>query len=87
MFKRSVPTGIVILKDNDPSAPEYVVKGMKWHHVWLDFIELNKRRLKNEVSNHTFNGNNVCIAVERVTIGQEEEAPAPEPFVWDPEDL
>jgi len=43
--------------------------------------------LKNEVSNHTFNGNNVCIAVERVTIGQEEEAPAPEPFVWDPEDL
>ncbi len=28
----------------------------------------------------------VCAAVERVAIGQEESAPVPEPFEWDPND-
>ena len=41
-------TGIILLLDSDPSAPEVVTK------------------------------------VDRAAIGQEEEAEAPEPFVWDP---
>jgi 26S proteasome regulatory subunit N2 len=46
--KRSVPAGIVMLLDNDPTAEENVTK------------------------------------VERVLLGQEEEAEAPEPFEWNP---
>jgi 26S proteasome regulatory subunit N2 len=48
--KRSVPAGIVMLIDNDPTAPENVTK------------------------------------VERVALGQEDEAVAPEPFEWNPAD-
>ncbi len=47
---RSVPAGIVMLIDTDPTAPENVRKA------------------------------------ERVEYGAEEEAPAPEPFEWDPRD-
>jgi len=50
VYRRTVPTGIVMLVDNDPSAPEDVTK------------------------------------VERVALGQGNEAEAPEPFVWDPND-
>jgi len=47
---RTTPSGIIVLKDFDPSSPEIVAK------------------------------------VERMTLGQEDEAPAFEPFEWDPND-
>ena len=48
--RRSAPSGIVMLIDEDPSLPEVVEK------------------------------------IERILIGQVEEAVAPEPFIWDPTD-
>ena len=48
--RRSAPSGIIMLIDEDPSLPEVVEK------------------------------------IERILIGQVEEAVAPEPFIWDPTD-
>ncbi len=48
--RRSAPSGIVMLIDEDPTSPELVER------------------------------------VERIVLGQVEEAPMPEPFIWDPND-
>ena len=48
--RRSAPSGIIMLIDEDPTLPEVVEK------------------------------------IERILIGQVEEAVAPEPFIWDPTD-
>lgn len=72
VYRRGLPAGIIILADNDPSAPEDVAKGR--FNINYDYSQYSIFMMFS------------LILVERLALGQEEEAPAPEAFIWDPND-